>query len=1121
MPCVECGSENRDGARFCRGCGTALALVCSGCGAGLPADSRFCDACGTPVSAPDVRPITASPQGIPSASKRDPRHYTPAHLADKILTSRSAIEGERKQITVLFADIQSSTSIAEEIDPEEWHAILDRFFRILTRGVHRFEGTVNQFTGDGIMALFGAPIAHEDHAQRACYAALLLQRGLRRYSQQLKRERGIAFSVRMGINSGDVVVGQIGDDLRMDYTAQGLTVNLASRIEELASPDTAYLTAHTADLVRGFFELEDLGLYNLKGVRDPVQVHELRGLGKLRTRLDRSRSRGFSRFVGRDPDMAMLEESLARAIAGEGQVVGISAEAGTGKSRLCFEFLEACRARDIAVQETRCVSHGRNIPYLPVLELLRGYFDIKDDDADETARDKIAGRIVRLDPRLTEELPHLFEFLGVPDPHRPAPPLNAEVRERRIFTIVARLMDARSEQRPAVILIEDLHWIDGATQSFVDSLIETVRDTRTLLLLNFRPEYRASFPGAAHYKELGLLPLPATAIEQLLADLLGTHPSLAGLPARIRARTEGNPFFIEELIQSLVEGGTLEGTRGEYRLVRPIERVEIPPSVRGVLAGRIDRLSEREKNVLQIAAVIGKTFAEPALRLVAEESSDSLAATLRSLIRSEFVFEESLYPESEYSFKHPLTQEVAYHSQLAAGRRAIHAAVARATETLSGDRLDEQSALIAHHWERAGEDLEAARWHRRAALWAGYNHLSEAVRHWQQLLTLIGRLPESPEVLQLGIEALGHAIMGRARLGGTDEEVEALFAEGSELSQRLSDPSARARFLAQYGMSRTAAGCFAQAVPALEEALALVEETGDQDAEAAALYALSISVLCLGGDCQTALSLIDRGLAITEREPGSGSDVVGAPVATLWVVWKALALALMGRLEESEVAFERIASLSRKQQPLAAGIGDWAHNLMADLLGTPLAAMARGRRALEIAVGNPMAETLARHAYGMACLLSDRMQEAASNLEQALLSAREHGSYRFTEPMILVALSRALHGKGDSKAGLAFAVEAAALTQERGWLGADARIALAQILIHRAGMDDRERASAALDEAQRLVDEGGAASRQPFIHDARAAIAHAAGKEEEARRERGEAERLYAAMGVTPPNSSR
>jgi class 3 adenylate cyclase len=386
-------------------------------------------------------------------------------------------------VTVLFADVKGSMDLAEQVDPEEWHRILNRFFQILTDGVHRFEGTVNQYTGDGIMALFGAPIAHEDHAQRGCYAALYLRDELRRYAQEVKREHGLGFSVRMGINSGEVVVGKIGDDLRMDYTAQGQTVGLAARLEQLASPDTVYVSQHTSSLVSGYFELENLGAFNVKGVREPVGVHQLRDIGRLHTRLDVARARGLSKFVGRVSEMAALEAALTRANEGQGQVVGVVAEAGTGKSRLCFEFAERSRSRGIAVRETHGVAHGKMIPFLPILQLLRDYFGITQRDSDETARDKIAGRVVRLDPGLADRLPLLLDFLGVPDPVQPAPSMDSEAREQQIFALIRSLMHARSEREPAVFIIEDLHWIDGASEAFVQNLVDSVPGTRTLLVV--------------------------------------------------------------------------------------------------------------------------------------------------------------------------------------------------------------------------------------------------------------------------------------------------------------------------------------------------------------------------------------------------------------------------------------------------------------------------------------------------------------------------------------------------------------------------------------------------------------------------------------------------------------
>src|SRR2546425_1112113 len=514
-------------------------LRCPSCGHANRAAAKFCEECGT-------RRGSAAASAEPP---RAPRDYTPRHLAEKILGSRAALEGERKQVTVLFADVKGSMDLAEQLDPEEWHRILGRFFQLLAEGVHRFEGTVNQYTGDGIMALFGAPIAHEDHARRACYAALHLAEALRRYGEELKRMLGLGFSVRMGLNSGEVVVGRIGDDLRMDYTAQGPPVGLAARMEQLAGPERVYLTEHTAALVSGFFQLRDLGPFPVKGVREPVRVYELEGLGPIRTRLEASRARGFSRFVGRDEEMKALEAALAPALEGAGQVVGVAGDAGVGKSRLCWELAERCRARGIRFAEGHAPPHGKMIPLLSWIDLYRSYFGITEQDDDETARDKIAGRTLRLDESLAESLPILFDFLGVPDPARASPPMDPEARQRQLVELAQRLARAQSRREPAVQLFEDLHWMDGASEAFLAAMVDVLPQTRTLLVVTFRPEYRAPWMESACYQQLSLLPLGPAAIAQLLDSLLGRDPSLAGGGApssapgagRGRARLPGEP----------------------------------------------------------------------------------------------------------------------------------------------------------------------------------------------------------------------------------------------------------------------------------------------------------------------------------------------------------------------------------------------------------------------------------------------------------------------------------------------------------------------------------------------------------------------------------------------------
>src|SRR5262245_36531600 len=822
MKCARCSQENADGARFCGECGASLCsdVTCPGCGRPNPPGQKFCNGCGQGLGAP--APAVA----------RDPRSYTPPHLAEKILTSRGALEGERKQVTVLFADVKGSMELAEQLDPEEWHGIMDRFFHLLAEGVHRFEGTVNQYTGDGVMALFGAPIAHEDHAQRACWAALHLRDALRRHAEEVKRTHCLNFSVRIGLNSGDVVVGTIGNDLRMEYTAQGHTVGLAARMEQLAAPDNAYLSERTARLVSGFFDLRDLGEFHVKGVREPLRVYELEAAGRLRTRFEAERVRGLSRFVGREREMAVLEAALAQATNGPGQVAGVVAPPGVGKSRLCFEFAERCRARGLPVYETRGVAHGRQIPLLPMLELFRAFFGITARDAERVAREKIAGRLLLLDERLREELPLVFDLLGVSDPERPAPPMDPEARQRRLFAVARRVVQADGQREPGVTLIEDLHWIDAASEAFLEQIVDANATTHGLVLVNFRPEYRGPWVQKTYYQQVALMPLGGEAIRDLLRDLVGGDPDLGDLIAEIERKTGGNPFFIEEIVRHLIETGTLVGTKGAYRLARPVNELAVPASVQAVLAARIDRLPECEKQVLQIASVIGKTFPEPVLERVvvgADPRSTLMASeitlALAALSEAEFVYEEAVYPEREYAFKHQLTQQVAYDALLRDRRRRTHATVARVLEDLDAAKLDERAALLAHHWDAAGEPFAAARWHARAAEWIGLNDYAAAYAHWQRVRALLGQATESPEASELQARSFLWLLMLGYRVGAFQDEAAAVFAEGKVLLERRSDLRSLALLTDLYGAIRENSGAVREYLELASEATRLADRT--------------------------------------------------------------------------------------------------------------------------------------------------------------------------------------------------------------------------------------------------------------------------------------------------------
>src|SRR3954463_9586377 len=573
--------------------------------------------------------------------------------------------------------------LAEQEDPEEWRKIMQRFFSLLAETVTRFEGTVDKFTGDGIMAVFGAPVAHEDHAQRACYAALRMLDDVSAYAAELRREQGLNFSIRIGINSGEVVAGAIGAGEEGDYTAIGHTVGLAQRMEALAEPGKAYLTEHTAELARGFLDLRNLGEFEIKGASRPVQAFELAGVGQARTRLDLARERGFSRFVGREREMAALEGALQRSNEGEASAIGVVAEPGIGKSRLYHEFVQRCRSEGTEVFEAQGQAHGKSIPFMPILQMLRAFFGIGDSDPEQLAREKIAGRALLLDTSFADALPLLFDFLGVPDPDRPVAQMSPEARQRALAEVLCRLVGNPARKKTLMLVFEDLHWIDEGSQAMLGGLIDGFNGTKTLVLANYRPEYTPPWTDSPCWQALELAPLRREDTRELLCDLAGEDPSLDGLDEPIHERTGGNPFFIEEIVRELAESGYLEGERGAYRLARPIEDAGVPVTVQAVLAARIDRLNPDAKQLLQVASVLGKEVSGAALGMTAGLDEEAMEAALRELIEGGFLYEAELYPQRLLAFRHPLTREVAYGPQLAEQRARTHAAAARALVELN------------------------------------------------------------------------------------------------------------------------------------------------------------------------------------------------------------------------------------------------------------------------------------------------------------------------------------------------------------------------------------------------------------------------------------------------------
>src|SRR5262245_5981179 len=892
-----------------------------------------------------------------------------------------------------------------------------------------------------------------------------------------------------------------------------------------AAPDNAYLSGHTARLVSGYFDLRDLGEFHIKGAQGPLHVYELEAAGRLRTRFEAERVRGLSRFVGRDREMAVLEAALAQATTEPGQVVGVVAPPGVGKSRLCFEFAERCRSRGLPVYETRGVAHGKQIPLLPMLELFRAFFGIIGRDPERVAREKIAGRLVLLDATLREEFPLVFDLLGVSDPEHPTPPMDPEALQRRLFAIARRIVQADGQRELGVTVIEDLHWIDAASEAFLEQIVEANAATRGLVLVNFRPEYHGRWMQKSYYQQVALVPLGAEAIRDLLRDLVGGDPNLGDLTTAIERKTGGNPFFIEEIVRHLIETGTLVGTKGAYRLARPVNELAVPASVQAVLAARIDRLPEREKQVLQIASVIGKIFPEPVLeRVVGADPRSTLAPSeiapaLAALSEAEFVYEEVAYPEREYAFKHPLTQQVAYESLLRERRRRTHAGVARVLEALDAAKLDERAALLAHHWEAAGEPVLAARWYARAAEWIGLNDYAEAYAHWQRVRALLGPAAESPEASELQVRSFLRLMMLGFRVPAFQDEAAAVFAEGKALLERRGDQRSLAVLTCVYSAIHQNAGAVREYLELASEAGRLADRTGDAAVRAGIRVDLT-SALSLAGRLAEAVAVADEGLEIAAGDVELGRELFGYGAPSMLTLLPPWVLAWMGRLHEAEQRLAVALGLAREHEPPETVC--WSHSaqvFVAEASGDAQRALRAAQAALEVGESSgslhPLAYALA--SLSVAHTLSGEWDRAIEACDRSLTIMREKGVARDVEANALTTLARAHLGRGDVMRAQALVGEAAALARSQGaavFLCA-ANLVRAEALVARDGARAAGEVEAILAEAEQLVAQTGARLHLPDVHLVRAELARLTGDHAARQRELSEAHRLFTEMGAT------
>ncbi len=785
-----------------------MSRVCWRCGHASGPAAKFCSECGAELTDAHGTPPARAPSA--DGPSRAPIHYTPHHLAERILAEQAAMEargetaGERKTVTALFADMAGSTALIHDLDPEEANRLIEPVIALMMEAVHHYEGYVAKSLGDGILALFGAPIAHEDHAQRALYAALRMQEAMRRHGDRVRLEKGVPLQIRVGVHTGEVVVRSIRtDDLHTDYDPVGHTINIASRMEGIATPSSILVSESTHKLADGYFEFKALGATQVKGIPEPLVVYEVVGLGALRTRLQLAARRGLARFVGREAELDCLGRALEQARAGHGQVVAVAGEAGVGKSRLFHEFKERTR-RGCLVLETFSVSHGKAFAYLPLIDLLKNYFQITAQDDERRCREKVMGKALTLERSFEDRVPYLLYLLGVGEHGAALAEMDPQIRRDRTFDAMTDILARESRDQPVELLFEDLQWLDRETDAFLACLIERLASTRILLLVNYRPEYQPAWGRAPHCTRLRLEPLGPAEAQGLLTALLGDDPSLMPLRQLILDKTEGNPFFIEEVVQTLAEEQTLLGDHGHYRIEQTPAALHIPTTVQGVLAARIDRLDVAEKELLQTLAVIGKEFPFSLIRRICDgalaQTDDDLHRLLAHLEAAEFIYERPAFPEVEYSFKHALTQEVAGQSLLMERRSALHERTAQAIEALFSARIADYSTELAHHYRLSGNVPKAVEYLSRTGQQAlQHSAHPDALRHLAAALELLARLPDTPERAHQELTlrlALGPALMTVRGYGAP--EVEANYTRALALCEQIGETSQL--FLVQLGL---------------------------------------------------------------------------------------------------------------------------------------------------------------------------------------------------------------------------------------------------------------------------------------------------------------------------------
>jgi class 3 adenylate cyclase len=938
MRCSKCGTESTSGRKFCPECGAPFANRCPKCGAESAPTAKFCEDCGAPL-------------GAAAAASSTKSNDSPIRVADS--SASENLEGERKTVTALFADIKGSTELEQDLDPEEARAIVDPALKLMIDAVRRYDGYVVQSTGDGIFAIFGAPVAHEDHPQRALYAALRMQEDLKRYSARLREAGNLPLEARVGVNTGEVVVRSITTgEGHTEYTPIGHTNNLASRLQALAPTGSIAVSEQTRRFVEGYFQLNPLGPTKVKGVTGPVNIYEVTGLGPLRSRLERAAGRGLSKFVGRQAEMASLKRAAEQAKAGRGQIAAAMAEAGVGKSRLFFEF-KAANQSGWTVLQAFSVSHGKASAYLPVIDLLHGYFGIdRDDDDSRKRREKVNGKVLTLDRSLEDVLPYLHALLGLSDENSPLAQMDALVRQRRTLESIKRILVRESLNQPLIVIFEDLHWIDEETQALLNLLADSIATAKILLLVNYRPEYHHEWGSKTCYSQLRLDPLATESAEEMLTALVGDDAEVRPLKRLIIERTEGNPFFMEETVLVLLDEGALVRDGAAVRLTKPLSELKIPPTVQAILAARIDRLPPDEKDLLQTLAVAGKEFSLSLVREVIKQPDDEIDRMLNDLQLAEFIYEQPTAGDIEYTFKHALTQEVAYNSVLAERRRALHVRIGVALEALYSQRLDDRVEQLAYHFTRGGNAQKALEYLERAGRRAEERSSNlEAVIHFSAALELLRPMPHSPQRAERELAlllALGAPIA--VTKGWDSPEVERVYGRARELCQEAGETPQllRALFgLAGYYIIR---GEYKSARESMEQNLNLAQRSQDPGVLLQAHHYLG-ALQTFTGELASARHSQDE--VITHYDPKTHHALIylyaGDDPAACCLGHKAWTLWLLGYPEQAlQPARAALRLAQQLSHPFSIAQATWHNAWLHGVRGERAQAIARAQAAIAL-----------------------------------------------------------------------------------------------------------------------------------------------------------------------------